>query len=83
MAASLGFHRNQALEVGGFDTTMKRGSDGRLAYQLAKKGLLKVISDDGARVWTDPRRLYLHGSLGTAFMYNALKEIKRIPEYLH
>ncbi|TDI72825.1 MAG: glycosyltransferase [Bacteroidetes bacterium] len=82
MAASLGFRRDWALEVGGFDPAMKRGSDGRLTFHLAQKGGITVLHEDDARVWTDSRRLFTNGGLVKAFVSRAWKEIKRFKEYV-
>ncbi len=82
MGYSLGFHRELALEVGGFDATMHRGSDGRLAFNLAQKGNISMIACNNSRIWTGTRRLAADGGLAKAFMSRVWKEIKRINEHI-
>ncbi len=82
MSASLGFQRQVALDIGGFDTTIKRGSDGRLAYGLSQNGKIVGIFSNKARVWTSPRRMLQSGGLIQALFERLKREGKRLKEYI-
>ncbi len=81
MGGSLGFRRKDAIDVGGFDLSMKRGSDGQLAWKLGRKGEIKGLYDRKTRIWSHTRRLYEQGSLLRALQRRFKKETSRIVEY--
>lgn len=82
MSASLGFKRQAAMDIGGFDRTIKRGSDGRLAFGLSQTGKIVGIFSYRARVWTSSRRLLEKGGLIKALFNRLKREGKRLKEYI-
>ena len=82
MGLSFGFVKTDADAVGGFDLNQRRGSDGKLAFYLSKRGQIKPVSDTDAVIWTHSRRLFEKGGLFTAFWIRVKKEGKRLKEYI-
>lgn len=82
----LGFNfamrKDDALAVGGFDTSKARWSDGRLAMSLASKGELYRSRDSASKVYTWPRRLLADGSLSKALINRCKKEVNWLPQHL-
>jgi glycosyltransferase involved in cell wall biosynthesis len=81
---NFGFRRQDALDVGGYNTNFKRGfahdnndeasEDGWMAMTLQAKGKLRHVSH-GARVWSSDRLLVKDGGVLKAFSKRVLKEI--------
>jgi glycosyltransferase involved in cell wall biosynthesis len=82
MGANLGFYRDLASLVGGYDVRVRSGEDGRLALALADFGDIVAVRAPEARVWTSARRLEAEGSLITSLGRRMKKEIPRIREYV-
>ena len=78
---SMGFLREQALEVG-FVMHKIRGEDGRLCYDLMRFGRIQPMTATSARVWTGPRTLQRDGSIGRALLLRLRKELGRFGSLL-
>ncbi len=65
---SMAFRRDVALEIGGYNTQVKRGSDGYLGIELLDRGKLKMVRDKRALVYTNMRRTIVEGGLFQNFM---------------
>lgn len=79
--ADFGFMREEALKIG-FVKENIRGEDGRMAFELAKKGAVKYISKNNAVVWSHYRSLRSNSVWG-AFKAHAKKELKRLHIYFY
>ncbi len=78
---NFGFIREEALNIG-FIKDNTRGEDGRMAFEMAKKGKVKYITRNNAVVWTHYRSLRSN-SVWKAFKTNAKKELKRLHIYFY
>ncbi len=76
---NFGFLRKDALEIG-FVKENIRGEDGRMAFELAKRGKVKYISNNNSVVWTHYRSLRSTG-VWDAFKSHAKRELKRVNIY--
>lgn len=65
--ASMAFRKDLAMRFGGYNTKVKRGSDGYIALQLADFGKIKMVSSFKATIYTNMRRTKSDGSLAQAF----------------
>lgn len=81
MGANVGYKKEFALRVGGYDTTATIGEDGRLAMLMWKYGKIVGVRSRKATVWTDSRRFKFDNGLLHSMVRRALKEIPRIAEY--
>lgn len=77
---TMGFLAEPAKEVG-WNTGVKRGSDGRLAWALMKYGKVKLVRSKGARIWTTTETLNRDGSFGQMIATRIKREFKRVGEY--
>lgn len=75
------FRKEDALKVGGFNTTRQKWQDGWMAMMLMQHGKIKLVPGKDARVWTSDRRLMHDGGLAKAFMNRFKKEASRLLEY--
>ena len=76
---NFGFLRKDALEIG-FVKENIRGEDGRMAFELAKRGKVIYISCNNSVVWTHYRSLRSTG-VWDAFKSHAKRELKRLNIY--
>lgn len=77
---SMGFLTEPAREIG-WNTGVKRGADGRLAWKLRAYGKVKLIKSTGARIWTTTETLNRDGSFGQMIATKIKRELKRLGEY--
>ncbi|GAA4449358.1 glycosyltransferase family A protein [Nibrella saemangeumensis] len=87
MGFNFAFRRQDALEVGGFNTNFKRGftndnndeasEDGWMAMTLQAKGKLKRVTHN-ARVWSSDRLLVKDGGVLRAFSKRVQKELRQL-----
>lgn len=75
---SMGYRREQALEVG-FDPRNFRGEDGRLAYDLTRFGRIKRVN---VKVYTHVRTLKQDGGLWRAMLKRIKAEVPHLLENL-
>lgn len=69
---NIGYPRELGVQIG-FDTRPIRGTDGRLVYELSKRGKIKFLRSDQLVVWAENRALLRKGS----FSKNIFKRMKR------
>jgi len=81
MGFNSGYRREDAFKIGGYNLNRTIWEDGWMALQLMKHGRIQYI-DNGARVWTEARRLMADGSIWGAVKRRSKKEISRIYEYI-
>jgi glycosyltransferase involved in cell wall biosynthesis len=67
----------------GSDSFVEEAEDGRMAVNLKKTGVLKLVTDPRARVFTSSRRINAEGGLVKSFKYKFLKHSKQLSEYLN
>ncbi|HTN45745.1 MAG TPA: glycosyltransferase family 2 protein [Flavipsychrobacter sp.] len=93
---NMGFVTKVGRETGGFRVTNVRkfdnaagsdyfvdeAEDGRMAVNLKKKGVLKLVTDAKARVYTSPRRLMYDGGIWAAFKNRFRSQGKLMGEYV-
>lgn len=89
---NMGFLTELALSVGGFKTNQARvfnnelnieeSEDGRLAVRLKANGILKMVNDAQAIVFTSPRKVLQDGGILKAFINRFKKHAARIREYI-
>lgn len=65
--ASMAFNKEKAMIFGGYNTKVKRGSDGYIALQLMDHGKIKIVTSRKAMIYTNMRRTKNDGSLLRAF----------------
>ncbi len=82
MGANVGYKKEVAYLVGGYDTTTHRGSDGRLAMAMWKHGKISAVRSSKATVWTDARRFNFDSGMFHSLVRRALKELPRMGEYV-
>jgi len=78
--SSFGFYLEQGRSIG-WNTKIKRGEDGAMAFALKKFGRLKFVNTRHARVWTTTRSLQNTGNLLLTIFNRFKKETSRIREY--
>lgn len=66
--ASMAFKTVDARLIGGYNTTLQRGSDGYIALQLSGFGAIQMVADKDAFVYTSNRRMLNDGSVWRAFI---------------
>jgi len=81
MGFSFAFRTADGLQVGGFNTTRPRWSDGWMGMLLAEKGRLYKVTSSKSLVWTIPRRLMIDGGIYKSLLLRVKKEIQVIKEY--
>lgn len=74
-----GFRKEEGLMVNGFDHPPGTNEDGWLAMKLRDKykGMLHLVSDPKALVWTKDRNLYRDGSIMNALSNRLKKTLKK------
>lgn len=82
MGFSFAFRKSQGLQVGGFNTSRPRWSDGWMAMSLQNLGKIKCLRSGSTRVYTSDRRLVADGTLKDALVKRFRKEIKVLLEYI-
>lgn len=82
MGFCFAFRRDDAIQVGGFNTSRPIWCDGWMAMSLQTIGKIELINNRNARVYTSDRRLMVHGSIWRAFIFRINKEKSRLAEYL-
>jgi len=87
MGFSSAFRRDDALSVGGFNTSFKRGvdiesDDGWMAMTLLKKGRIQRVTSPAGHVWSSDRLLARDGGVLKAMYKRAMFEVRRIGWYL-
>jgi len=80
--ANFGFKKEYADKIGGWNTSIKRGSDGYMAWKLKNYGKVVPIRGKKSLVWTVDRSLTRDGNLFISTLIRIFKELGRIPEYL-
>jgi len=80
--ASFGFVKEYADKIGGWNTNIKRGSDGYMTWKLKDYGKVIPVRSSKSLVWTVDRSLTRDGNLFVSTMIRIWKELSRIPEYL-
>jgi cellulose synthase/poly-beta-1,6-N-acetylglucosamine synthase-like glycosyltransferase len=80
--ASMAFRRQEAIQIGGYNTALQRGEDGLLALQLSSFGSIKMVSTKKAFIYTSNRRTLQDGSLNQAFVKRALKGLRNSLSFL-
>ena len=76
---SFGFPLEQGRKIG-WKTTIRRGEDGSMAFELKKFGKLKFLNNKKTRFWTAPRSLS-DGTLPQLVIKRLVRESRRIKEY--
>jgi glycosyltransferase involved in cell wall biosynthesis len=76
------FRREDAIRVGGFNTSRPIWCDGWMAMSLQTIGKIVLSSQIETRVYTSDRRLLVHGNIWRAFVFRINKEKSRLAEYL-
>lgn len=79
--ASMAFRKEEALKVGGYDLTKRRGSDGTMAFDLAKLGSIHLVRSSKGVIWTSMRRTMMDGGLWSAFWIRFRQNMKPFFEY--
>jgi glycosyltransferase involved in cell wall biosynthesis len=67
----------------GSDGFVEEAEDGRMAVNLKKTGVLKLVTDNDARVFTSARRINAEGGLLTSFKTRILKHTGQLSEYVN
>lgn len=62
--ANTAFRRNDALSLGGYDTSIYPGEDSDLSYRLSEGAKIKFLTTESARVRVSPRRYVGMGAVG-------------------
>ncbi|MBA3828331.1 MAG: glycosyltransferase [Taibaiella sp.] len=93
---NMGFVTETGRTTGGFKVSQVRkfdnaagseyfvdeAEDGTMAVNLQKKGRLKLVTNNGARVFTSPRRLMYDGGIWKAFKNRIKGQGSFLPEYI-
>ncbi|MGK0639289.1 glycosyltransferase family 2 protein [Schleiferia thermophila] len=79
--ASMAFRREDALEAGGYNIDLIRWEDGSLAFELSKKGKLKMVKSRRAYIYTSNRRMRADGKIGRAFFIRVKKQLNNFTDY--
>ncbi len=80
--ASFAFKTEYGKTIG-WNTEIKRGEDGLMAFSLKKYGKLKLVSSRQTKVWTSSRTLDADGSFYSLIMKRIRREFLRKNEYFH
>jgi glycosyltransferase involved in cell wall biosynthesis len=67
----------------GSDGFVEEAEDGRMAVNLKKTGVLKLVTDRNARVFTSARRINAEGGLLTSFKTRIVKHTGQLLEYVN
>jgi glycosyltransferase involved in cell wall biosynthesis len=81
MGGGMAFRRQDALELGGYDPEMKRGSDGNLAWRLSQRGKVVFVDKAAADVISNMRRAFADGSMSKALWKRVRKLLGRFSHY--
>lgn len=79
--ASSSFVREKALSFGGYDESLKRGSDGTLAFELSKFGKIQLVSSPRAFIYTSARRMKADGPIAKALWIRLKNNLKYFTHY--
>ncbi|MFN3951534.1 MAG: glycosyltransferase family 2 protein [Thermaurantimonas sp.] len=79
--ASSAYRRDVALQIGGYDERLKRGSDGTLAFELSKYGRIKLVSAPQAFIYTSARRMKADGPISKALWIRLKNNLKYFTHY--
>lgn len=66
----------------GSETHVEESEDGRMAVNLKKKGSLKLVTQNAARVFTSSRRLTSEGGIMSSFLRRIQLHFTRMSEYI-
>lgn len=66
----------------GSEAHVEESEDGRMAVNLKKKGSLKLVIKNGARVFTSSRRLTSEGGILSSFLRRIQLHFTRMSEYI-
>ena len=67
----------------GSDSFVEEAEDGRMAVNLKKTGVLNLVTDRRARVFTSARRINAEGGLLTSFKNRIFKHTGKLSEYFN
>lgn len=67
----------------GSDNFVEEAEDGRMAVNLKKTGVLKLVTSGNARVFTSARRINAEGGLLTSFKNRIFKHTGQLSEYFN
>lgn len=79
--ASSAYVREVALRFGGYDESLKRGSDGTLAFELSKFGKIKLVASPKAFIYTSARRMKADGPISKALWIRLKNNLKYFTHY--
>lgn len=79
--ASSAYLRAVAMQFGGYDESLKRGSDGTLAFELSKYGKIKLVKAPEAFIYTSARRMKADGSISKALWIRLKNNLKYFTHY--
>lgn len=79
--ASMAYPRELALELGGYNLELKRGSDGYIAYQLSQRGRVVRVAGRKAMIFTNMRRTLKDGNLWQAFAHRFRHQMRYFFHY--
>ncbi len=79
--ASSAYRRDVALQIGGYDERLKRGSDGTLAFELSKYGKIRLVSASQAFIYTSARRMKADGPISKALWIRLKNNLKYFTHY--
>jgi glycosyltransferase involved in cell wall biosynthesis len=80
--ASMAFRTQDALILGGYKTSLKRGSDGYIALRLSPLGSVCMVQTKSAFVYTSNRRMLQDGSVLNAFLIRLKYSLKHMLSFL-
>lgn len=81
MGGGMAFRRRDALDLGGYDLEMKRGSDGNLAWRLSQRGKVVFVDKAAADVISNMRRAFADGTITEALWKRVRKLLGRFSHY--
>jgi glycosyltransferase involved in cell wall biosynthesis len=67
----------------GSDSFVEEAEDGRMAVNLKKTGVLRLVTNSKARVFTSARRINAEGGLLTSFKNRIFKHTGKLSEYFN
>ncbi|GCD80601.1 glycosyltransferase family 2 protein [Schleiferia thermophila] len=79
--ASSAYVRDVALQIGGYDERLKRGSDGTLAFELSKFGKIRMVPSAKAFIYTSARRMKADGPIAKALWIRLKYNLKYFTHY--
>ncbi len=79
--ASMAYVKQEATEVGGYNFEVDRGEDGTLAFEIGKRGSIKLVRSRKAMIYTNMRRTKMDGNLMAAFWKRFVYNMKFFTHY--